>query len=1054
MTSPLRVMTLVALLGVLGYLDLSSIQGMSGSRLDGRPDTAANDRPQVASIANSRSVASGEGRYDLRSRRILTQVILLIKENYVDPARIKPPEMLLAALDAIEKAVPEILVDESGAPKRVKINVGPAERDFDLTINYPWEIGYKLRDVFEFIQDNIGPEQDLKEIEYAAINGMMSTLDPHSVLLKPENFEDVKLATKGEFGGLGISIAVKDATLTVVSAMEGTPASKAGLKPGDKIVQIGDESTVNMSIDEAVQHLRGKPNTKVAISVMRTSWPEPKKFVMTRAIIKIESVTSELLSSNVGYLRLKSFQQNTFDDVYAQLAKLKQKAGGKLKGLVLDLRGNPGGLLDQAILVSDLFIASGPLVITVGEGNKKREEKDATLAGTETELPVVTLVSGSSASASEIVAGALKNHNRSVIVGQQSFGKGSVQVLYDFKDQSALKLTIAQYLTPGDISIQSVGITPDIVLNPGVIDKSNVILFSHANITREKDLEKHLDRQNEQKGLTDSPPVETLSYLVDKSKLEDDSHDDPDASASDKFSEDFEIRFAKELALHAVSPDRRRMIENGAPLFKKEEKELDEKIAKAFTAVGVDWAPGAKANNPDAAISIALSMAVGTGKASGPVSSKSSALASTTHIKAGDDIVLTATVRNDSPEDLSRVYAITQSDDGMFDQREFVFGHVGPHETRTWDLPIKMPRDTFTRTDEIKIKLNGFNGKPAQGRLVATIDELARPHFAYHWQIKDEGKGNGDGVLDVGEEAEMHVLVKNIGKGAAPDTLVNLKNLSGESLYIEEGRAKLGALAPGEEKEAVLHFKTSAGLSAKKEVEMRLVVVDLALQEQLGEKIAFDFDQRTPPHSEPKHGFAKVTLDKTAIYAGASKATDTLAIAKVGTTLKITGQVTEHDGQYYRVTYDSKNAEGKNKGHTGYILASASEVVTSDSKGPKKLTDMFPHSSPDIAITDGMRGSRTLTATLPLKGLATNVRPMRDVFIFVNDQKIYFKSSQGLQASEDGMYRQPFEANVPLKFGTNTVKVFAREDQDTAAVQTFILFRDGETPVAQADTKK
>ncbi len=1034
----LRLLTIGALLGVLGYLDLSSVQGIGNPRLEGQVDASDGDRLALLSpsSAGHAGTTSAEGRYDLRSRRILTQVILLIKENYVDPSRIKPPDMLLASLDQIEKTVPEIMVDASGAPKHVKVFVGNAERDFDLTINYPWEIGYKLRDVFEFIQDNISPEQDLKDIEYAAINGMLSTLDPHSVLLKPESFEDVKMATKGEFGGLGISIAVKDGALTIISPMEGTPASRAGLKALDKITQIGEESTINMSIDEAVQRLRGKPNTKVQISVMRQGWNEAKKFMMTRAIIKIESVSSELLSGNVGYIRLRSFQQNSFDDVYSHLGKLKAKAGGKLKGLVFDLRNNPGGLLDQAILISDLFIASGPLVITVGEGNKKREEKDATLAGTETELPVVTLISGGSASASEIVSGALKNHNRSVIVGQQSFGKGSVQVLYDFKDQSALKLTIAQYLTPGDISIQSVGITPDVVLHPGIIDKAGIMMFAQPNMMREKDLEKHLDRQNDQKGLTDAPPTETLTYLLDPKKQTDSGDADElvDSSAADKFTEDFEIKFAKELAQRSVTPDRRRMLENAEPLFKKYEKELDDKVTKTFAGIGIDWAPGTKANSPDAPVTVSLQITLKSAK-------DKAAGAPVTRLKAGDEIVVTATAKNEGTEELDRVYGITQSDDPMFDQREFIFGKLAPQQSRTWELPIKVPKDSYTRTDEIKIKLNGFNAKTANGRLLATNDELASPHFAFHWQLHDE-HGNGDGVLQVGEDEEMRVTVKNVGRGTAQETLVTLKNLAGENVYIVDGRAKLGALAPNEEKEATLHFSVKSG--AKKDADLRLSVIDTALQESVGEKISFDVGEKPTAKTEPKRGFAKITADRTPILAGAGNTTDTLAYAKAGTTLKIVNAVSEGDATFYRVSLD--------KTHQGYVASTAAEVTTSENKASKKLVSAFPHSSPDVVITEGMRGTRTLTATVPVRGTAIDAHAMRDIFVFVNDKKVYYKSAQGLALGEDGLYRQPFETDVPLKVGANTIKVFAREDEDTVALQTFVLFRDGETSVASANS--
>jgi carboxyl-terminal processing protease len=1041
-----RFSAIATLLLVLGWLDLFASHGTSNAS---ESEKTASDRPRVAGIQSGLpGGGSSDGRYDLRSRKILTQVILLIKENYVDPSRVKPYDMLLAALDYIEKSVAEILIDETGAPDKVKISVGGAQREFDLTITYAWEIGYKLRDVFEFIQENISSEQDLKDIEYAAINGMLSTLDPHSVLLKPENFEEMKTSTKGEFGGLGISITIKDGGLTIISPMDGTPAARAGLKALDKIVQIGEESTVNMNIEEAVTRLRGKPGTRVIITVLRPGWSEPRKFTLTRAIIKIESVTSELLSHDVGYIKIKSFQSNTYDDVSKHLDTLKAKTKNKLKGLVLDLRNNPGGLLDQAILISDLFIASGPLVITVGEGNKKREEKSATLSGTETDLPLAVITNGGSASASEIVAGALKNHNRAVIIGQQSFGKGSVQVLYDFKDQSALKLTIAQYLTPGDVSIQSIGITPDVLLYPGAIDKTGVQLFAHVDYPREKDLDKHLDRQNDQKGNTDAPPTETMNYLVDRKQQPDEAGDEESAEANtDKFNEDYEIRFAREVVMKAVTPERKRMLESAQSYFKKQSVELEEKITKTFAGVGVDWSPGKVANKVDTPVETKLVFAMAPvlpkGQAFKPTVASGTVL-NDARVKAGDEVLLVATVKNNGAQELTRVYGITQSDNPMFDKRELVFGKIAPGESRTWALPIKVPKDMYARVDEVKLKLNELTHAGAQGRQVVTIDELPRPHFAYAWQVKDDGKGNGDGLVDPGEDVELLVSVKNIGKGAAQEAFLNLKNVNGDALYIEQGRAKLGAIAPGEEKEATLKFLAKNDPALSKTADLKLSVVDVALSEALAERLHFDLgEERQASKVEPKRVGVRISADRTPLYAAASDKSDVLLHAPKGAAMKATAIVTSGGKPFYRVQLDKR---------TVFVSTAAAEVGNG-SAAAKKQEQSFPHTTPDITIAEGIRGTHTTTPQVAVKGYATSGKPMRDVYIFVNDQKVFYKNAAKDEAQKDGSFKHAFETMLPLKVGTNTVTVVAREDEETTARQTFVLFREGETPVAAAPSK-
>jgi len=1020
----IRIVAIAALLSLLGYQQYVSF--VDGSRVSSNPVV---ERPQIAAVGSGYGLTANDTRYDLRSRRILQQVILLIKENYVDPNRVKPYDMLMAALDYVEKTVPEILVDETGAPKKVRISVGTAEHEFDLSITYLWEIGYKLRDIFEFIQNNVGPEQDLKEIEYAAINGMLSTLDPHSVLLKPENFDEVKLATKGEFGGLGIQIVIRDGWLTIVSPMDGTPAAKAGLKPLDRIVQIGEESTINMGVDEAVQHLRGKPNTKVAIAIMRNGLSEPKHYVLTRALIKIESVSSELLSNNVGYLKIKSFQANTYDDVYLALERMKTKANSKLKGLILDLRNNPGGLLDQAISISDLFIAQGQIVITVGEGNKKREEKLATAAGTDSETPLVVLINSGSASASEIVAGALKNNNRALVIGQQSFGKGSVQVLYDFKDQSALKLTVAQYLTPGNISIQSVGIAPDVLLQPGLVEKDNVQLFAHMNAMREKDLEKHLDRQNETQGLTDLPPTVTLTYLVDRSKVlpnlqnsegEDDSGSDV---INEKPNEDFEVKFAKEILSKTTSADRRHMLETAKPLFVQKTNELEDKTAKALTSIGIDWTKNSlpkSSSNPALELNVSI-----RDKTTGE------ALART---KAGDEVLLSATLHNSGNEPIFRLYAISNSDDPLFDKREFPFGKVMPGQSRVWEIPIKIPKDMFTRVDEIKVKLENTTAE-VSGRTLLSLDQLPRPHFAYNWQLHDN-KGDSDGMLDPGAEVEMDVGVKNTGHGTGQEVYVGLKNLAGDAIYVDQGRSKIGTLAPNEEKHVKLHFSLRS--QVKKPVELKLSVTDLALGEQIADKLTFQVNGEHHHGGikvDAKHQFVRVLHDKTGLLSGANPQTPSLAILHAGNILKSNATVHVNDENYYRVTWD--------KNRIGYLATTSAELTPeSKTKESKHVDETYPLSSPNINVIQAMRGTRTTSTNAPLKGMITSQHPIRDVYVFMNEQKIYYRALPNHTLEKDGLFHQPFEAVLKLKPGTNTVTIVAREDQETASRETFILFRE------------
>lgn len=335
------------------------------------------------------------------------------------------------------------------------------------------KIGIFLK-VLNHVENNYVEEVNLKSLTYGAINGMLATLDPHTNFLPPDVFKEIKVDTSGQFGGLGIEITVKEGILTVISPIEGTPADKAGLKAGDKIVKIEDDFTDKMTLIEAVSKMRGKKGTPVTIQILREGLKEPKTYTIVRAIIKIQPLKSALLDQDYGLARVINFQEGTARDLKKALdqlddeakkkqSKLKQSEVG-LKGLILDLRNNPGGLLEQAVEVADLFLEDGIIVSTMGRNKENKDIEYAHKLGTWRNIPLIVLVNGSSASASEIVAGALQDHKRGIVVGTKTFGKGSVQQVIDLGDDSGLKLTVAKYYTPKGRSIQEVGLEPDIAI--------------------------------------------------------------------------------------------------------------------------------------------------------------------------------------------------------------------------------------------------------------------------------------------------------------------------------------------------------------------------------------------------------------------------------------------------------------------------------------------------------------------------------------------------------------------------------------------------------------
>jgi len=350
-----------------------------------------------------------------------------------------------------------------------------------------------LTEVLRQVEENYVEEVDRKKLLEGAVNGMLAALDPHSAYLPPEPFTEMKVEMSGSFGGLGIEISLKEGKLTVVSPIEDTPAWRAGIKAGDQIWKIDGTPTRDLSIVQAVKRMRGERGTKVTLTILRNGETEPRVFPLVRDIIKIRSIKARTLEPGYGYVRISHFQERTGEDFANALKNLRAENGGTLKGLVLDLRNNPGGLLEMAVAVAGRFVGerldNGLIVYTEGREEFARRRYSATVGDKEPRYPLVVLINSGSASASEIVAGALQDHGRAVIMGTPSFGKGSVQSVVPMKDGAGLKLTTALYYTPKGRSIQAKGIIPDIIVENGEL---KTVAEDNGKEFHERDLDNHL----------------------------------------------------------------------------------------------------------------------------------------------------------------------------------------------------------------------------------------------------------------------------------------------------------------------------------------------------------------------------------------------------------------------------------------------------------------------------------------------------------------------------------------------------------------------------------
>jgi len=415
---------------------------------------------------------------------------------------------------------------------------------------------YKNIDVFlevlQQVEDNYVEPQDTKTLINGALKGMVGSLDPHSSYMSKEEREDLMTETEGSFSGIGIEITMKDNVLTVISPIEDTPAYEAGLKAGDKIIKIEDKLTLDMDQNDAVKLIRGPKGSKVKLTITREGSAKPLEFTIIRDVIPLRSVKNYNLGNEIGYVRITSFYGNTYDDLVAALDNLEK--GGKLKGLILDLRGNPGGLLEQSILVSDEFLDSGVIVSTKGRDPRQNIEEQAQKNKKPRDYPMVVLVNGGSASASEIVAGALQDNKRALILGTQTFGKGSVQTILPLSDGSGLRLTTARYYTPSGRSIQASGITPDIELEylaPKESTKENEAKETTITI-REKDLKNHIqnpsvpETKENKEDKSDNPSVKDDAGAAEEQKA-DNPVDDTASKVKALVEDDNQVRQAIQL---------------------------------------------------------------------------------------------------------------------------------------------------------------------------------------------------------------------------------------------------------------------------------------------------------------------------------------------------------------------------------------------------------------------------------------------------------------------------------------------------------------------------
>ncbi len=770
--------------------------------------------------------------YDLIRLDLLDTVLYHVEETYVEPGRIDWERMFVASLRAVERRAPSILFGREEGSRLLHVEVGGHRSVFEVPpIASRAELVEALRlavgpvalwlDPAE-VRVERGGDDPRAEVEYSLINGLLSTLDPHSVLLRPTDAEFMDDDNRGAYGGIGVTVLDRSGRLVLSSVNDDEPAMRAGLRRDDLIERIDGASALNIGIDDAMQRLRGPVGTDVTLDVRRPNVETLLHVTLRRETIESAPVKGAVLDGGIGWVRIESFHLNVDRDLRGILANLERQVPGGLRGLVIDLRGNPGGFVNQAVAVSDLFLKSGDIVSTVDGNGRKRDVDTAHNTGDEPTWPIAVLMSASSASASEIVAGALQNNERAVVVGEHSFGKGSVQTLESFPDGSKLKLTISKYLTPGDRSIQSVGIPADIELIPtwfraaateGLPQSAQADLFFRERASREIDLEQHL----EQTWVRPREPVWSIRYVPLPSK------EKPYISTEfrDPGSHDFPVDFARDLLLAAPSSRRAEILSVAGAVVDAVSDVQAAAISSGMGGLGVDWRDGAPVPRRGDQVPVSITVAVSNRDG----------------LVGGTQPAITVSVTNEGDRPLHRASAILL-DHAVVEGLEFVFGLIPPGETRTWTREVDVPVGVVDEDPPLLVSLRDGGDAPiADIPARLPVSAPAPSRYRWRWDLSDAQTGNGNGVADPGERLSLQVVVENVGLGAGGSPEIRLKTAAGSAIDLADANLTVGTcegekcvptLAGGDRFVGVMEMRVQANAAPGSALSFDLLLEDAA----------------------------------------------------------------------------------------------------------------------------------------------------------------------------------------------------------------------------------
>ena len=738
---------------------------------------------------------------------LLAEVLMHLQLDYVEPEKLDPESLLQGALTELGRMIPEVTV----VPELQDKTLGPV-----LNISFKTEKTllqvskiaglYDLHIALQMLMKRLlemNPQLTQLKIEQMFVRGILNQLDDYSVLLPQEIYNEFNINIGGQFAGVGLVVGTRDDQLTVIAPMDGSPAALAGMKPLDRIVAVDGEKTEHMTLDEILHRLRGNIGTPVTLSVLRKGHSKALQFELLREDIKVESVETYDLSSSkqtVSYVRIKNFQNDTSRELKNKLGSLNM-----VDGLILDLRNNPGGLLEEAIRVSDLFLPGKKRIVST-KGTVVSSVHDAKqffAAEHLLNIPLVLLINRGSASAAEIVAAALKQNERAIVIGEQSFGKGTVQTLWDLKDGSGLKLTIGEYLTPSGHSIHNIGVMPNLRLIPVTVPElknGETELGRQEIFTTEKrfGLLSDFDAENRVNDLDEL----SISYLSHTPILNEDSEIIDNNLKIEKLKADIFVKTAEQLLSQWNPKNTNSVIQK---ISREAEQKESEIITEALSKHGIDWSlnPFIKSATPEMLI-----------------------LTWSAEMISTDLLRVKVNLLNSGKIDAQRLIAVTRASNGILDSLEFPIGKLVSEEKTSRTIDVKIPAGMMEEHEPVEILLFDHNLKKLKSVRRQLHFSPKRNHsFWLRMKMFDNGRfgsqGNGDGRVQIGETIALSFKIENKSKSTVPELLLKLRGTEG-AFRINRGKLLLKNLEPHKKQKDYFLFKSlmDSGTLGKISLEM------------------------------------------------------------------------------------------------------------------------------------------------------------------------------------------------------------------------------------------